>query len=80
MGRHVDRSFIISLLDQFYMEQQNYYDFCLKYNCNICNKSKTLEQELRRWGFNTTNINHKKWFIIYYQKSSFQITLFPVYI
>ena len=80
MGRHVDRSFITSLLNQFYIDQEKQCNFRLKYNCCFCSKSKNLEKELRRNCFNTINVNHKKWFIIYYQKNSFEITLFPVYI
>ena len=76
MVRYVKRKYIIDLINQSYINQEENCNFCFKSNCLFCKRSTELEKQLRDRGFNTRYSKQKKWFIIYYQNH--QITVFPV--
>ena len=70
---------IETLYNQSYIERQKYFSFCSKFDCRFCLKTESLEKELLRNKFSTSNKLHNHWFLICYQDNSYQITLFPVY-
>ena len=76
MVRYVKRKYIIDLINQSYINQEENCNFCFKSNCLFCKRSTELEKQLRHRGFNTRYSKPKKRFIIYYQNH--QITVFPV--
>ena len=77
MGRHVDHSFICSLIKRFYMEKQNHHD---SYICYVCKHLISLLNEMERWNFYDLNQFRDKWFIIFHRKYGCEITIFPVFI
>ena len=48
MGRHVNRSYIKDLVNQFYLNKKKIFNFCLKSNCVFCKRSIILQSELRK--------------------------------
>ena len=77
MERHVDHSFVCSLIKQFYMEKQNHHNSCI---CYVCKRLVILLNEMEKWSFYDLNRFHDKWFIIFHQKYDCEVTLFPVFI
>ena len=77
MERHVDHSFVCSLIKQFYMEKQNHHNSCI---CYVCKRLVSLLNEMEKWSFYDLNRFHDKWFIIFHQKYDCEINLFPVFI
>ena len=63
MGRHVNCSFLIGLVNQSYIDQEKI--FCSKSDCLFCQRRESLEGKLREKQFNIKNANVKKWLIIY---------------
>ena len=76
MVRYVKRKYIIDLINQSYINQEENCNFCFKSNCLFCKRSTELEKQLRDRAFNTRYSKQKKWFIVYYQNHP--ITFFPV--
>ena len=73
---YAKRKYIIDLINQSYINQEENSNFFLKSNCLFCKRSTELEKQLRDRGFNTRYSMQRKGFIIYYQNH--QITVFPV--
>ena len=44
MGRHVDCPFLISLLNQFYIDQEKNCNFCLKRYCRFSIERKKIRK------------------------------------
>ena len=65
MGRHVNCSFLIGLINQSYIDQEKNCHFCSKLDCLFCQRRDILEGELRQKQFNIKIANVKKWLIIY---------------
>ena len=78
MGRHVDRKYLIDLVNQYYSDQEKNSNFCCKSLCLFYQRSTNLEKELRDRPLNTRYAKQKKWFIIYHQKNNYKITVFPI--
>ena len=78
MGRHVKRFYLIDLVNQSYIDQEKKCPFCSQFDCLFCQRTQTLEGELRAKVLNAKNENVKKWFIIYFQKDNNKITVFIV--
>ena len=53
MVRYVKRKYIIDLIDESYINQEENFNFCYKSNCLFCKRSTELEKQLRDRGFNT---------------------------
>ena len=47
MGRRVSRSYIVELLNQLYLNQENDFYFCMKTACIFCQTTLCFEEELR---------------------------------
>ena len=47
MGRRVSRSYIVELLNQLYLNQENNFYFCMKTACIFCQTTLCFEEELR---------------------------------
>ena len=77
MGIHVDRSFICSLIKQFYIEKQNHDNSCIYY---VCKRLVSLLNEMERLIFYDLNQFHDKCFIIFHRKYDSEITLCLVFI
>ena len=65
MGRIVDREYIISCLNQFYLDQEKNCYFCFKMHCRYCRKVGILEHQLSIKNFNSGNSHVKLWLISY---------------
>ena len=76
MGRHVNRTFICSLITQYYNNKQKNHKFCFR---SLCKSLENLLNEMERWNFYDLSRFHDKWFIIFHKKTK-KITLFPVFI
>ena len=70
MGRHVNRKFLVFMVHSYYLSRKNHYFNCLT---NLIN-------ELDKNNFYTSNLKHKKWFVIYHHKLDSKITVFQVFI
>ena len=70
-----NRTFICSLLKQYYHNKQKHQKFCF---CFYWQSLNNLLDEMDRWSFYDLNRFHDKWFIIFH-KSRRKITLFPVF-
>lgn len=78
MSRHVTRLYLIELVNQAYLNQENNFFFWFKSDCNICQATQCFEEELRKDEFNSDNLHIKKWFIIYLQKHhTIKLQFFP---
>ena len=78
MGRTVPRSYIIDLLNQLYINQENNCYFCMKSCCIFCITAESLEKQLRDKKFGTENSKVEDWFIINLKKNTNNITIFPI--
>ena len=76
MGRHVDRKFIVFSLETYFLAQNNHYFDCV---CFKCERLQNLLKQIKKNKF-TSNVKHKKWFIIFHRKLGSKVTLFPVFI
>ena len=77
MGRHVNRKFVVFVLDSYHLARKSrrYTCFCYK-----CQRLQNLLYEIKKHNFYTSNAKHEKWFIIFHKKYSSKVTLFPVFI
>ena len=64
-------------MNQSYIDQEKIFCFCLRSICIFCKRTVSLEEELRKKGFNAENANVKKWFLNYFQRNKNEITIFP---
>ena len=78
MGRHVEDSYLVDLLNQAYLNQEENCYFCMRFNCNFCQRTLYFEEELREKKFNSENPHVQNWFIIYFRKNHNKITIFSV--
>ena len=76
MGKYVDQSFVVSLVDFYYVERKNHYFYC---NCFKCQRFNNLLNEMKKWSFETLNIHHNKLLFIFNSHNA-NIVLFPVFI
>ena len=61
MCRRVTREFLLKMLNQYYINYENWCRFCN--NCAFCTKLEKLEEQMRLKKFNTTKKNCNQWFI-----------------
>ena len=77
MGRHVNRKFLVFMIHSYYLSRKDHY-FCRV--CYKCRRLTNLINELDKNNFYTSNLKHKKWFVIFHHKLDSKITAFPVFI
>ena len=46
MGRHVERLYLVDLLNQCYLNQEENCYFCKKSKCILCQRTLSFEEEL----------------------------------
>lgn len=78
MGRIVSRSYVVDLVNQLYVNQQNICHFCQKSTCIFCCTTYSFEQQLRKKKSNTENSKISDWFIINLKENTNKITIFPL--
>ena len=53
MVRTVDSNYLVDLVDQCYRNQEENCFFCYKTNCEVCNATFNIQEELRKNSFNS---------------------------
>lgn len=53
MGRIVDREYLVSCLNQYYLDQKNNCYYCFKMRCRFCRKVEVFQYQLclKKFGF-----------------------------
>ena len=64
MGRIVDREYLVSCLNQCYVEQENNCYFCFGGRCQFCRRTEVLEHQLCVKKFNGKNADVMLWLIL----------------
>ena len=77
MGRHVNRKFLACIIHSYYLSRKDHYSHCV---CYKCEHFINLMNELDKNNFYTSNLKHRKWFVIFHHKLASKITVFPVFI
>ena len=77
MGRHVNRKFLVCMIHSYHLSRKDHYFRCV---CYKCRRLVNLINELGKNNFYTSNLKHKKWFVIFHHKLDSKITVFPVFI
>ena len=78
MGRTVLRSYIINLLNQLYINQENNCYFCMNSCFIFCITAESLEKQLRNKKFGTENSKVENWFIINLKENTNNIMIFSI--
>ena len=65
MGRIVDHEYLVSCLNQCYVEQENNCYFCFGGRCQFCRRTEVLEHLLCVKKFNGKNADIVLWLIMY---------------
>ena len=65
MGRIVDREYLVSCLNQCYVEQKNNCYFCFGGHCRFCRRTEVLQHQLCVKKFNGKNVDVVLWLILY---------------
>ena len=65
MGRIVDREYLVSCLNQCYVEQENNCYFCFGGRCQFCRRTEVLEHQLYVKKFNGKKCRRYVWLISY---------------
>ena len=78
MSRIVDREYLVYLLKQCYLDQDNNCNFCFEMCCKFCRKTQRVEYQLCSKMFNGVNANVQLWLIAYMQSDVNVITIKPV--
>ena len=78
MFQQVERSYLVDLLNQCYLIQEENCYFCKKFNCIFCQRTLSFGEELWNKGFNNKHSKVQNWFITHFEKNYNVITAFPV--
>ena len=78
MVRSVNRQYLIQLVEQCYIDQENNFFFCGDYNCKFCKESKNVEEKLRK-KINALNSEVVNWKVTYYKNDPTVLAIFPVH-
>ena len=65
MGRIVDHEYLVSCLNQCYIEQENNCYFCFGGHCRFCRRTEVLEHQLCVKKFSRKNADVTLWLILY---------------
>ena len=79
MSRMVDREYLVYLLNQYYLDQENNCSFCFETSrCKFCTKAEVLEHQFCMKKFNGINANVKLWLVSCHKSDTNIITIKPV--
>ena len=79
MSRMVDREYLVYLLNQYYLDQENNCYFCFETSrCKFCTKAEVLEHQFCMKKFNGINANFKLWLVSCKKSDRNIITIKPV--
>ena len=78
MSRLVDRHYLVSLLNQCYLDQQNNCNLCFERSCKFCEKTQRVKYQLSLKNYNGVNANVELWLILYMINYTSIITIKPV--
>ena len=65
MGRRVDRQYILSSMNQYYVDREKNCNFCYKISCNYRKRVEQLEYQLYIKKFNGANSYVRTWEVSY---------------
>ena len=65
------------MVHTYHLARKSHYSDCF---CYKCKRLENFLDEVEKWNFDTSNVRHEKWFIIFHRKYSSKVTLFPVFI